>query len=426
MPDLVINAIVNPSYGSVEITNKYAPLTNIILDNTDRDNAIKVINKRMTALTGRFPKKLLFYASWPHVDATIPAVIVISSNRAEWIAKQFAEEDDNPNDRLTGYLDNRTLHRNMYLWYSPRRSGRRVFISVHITEYEYYTEKLGNIANVTVVGWKADAHTPQRTKYGPQHPPEDVVGFGASRMAALELAKKLDFHRAWVVDDNVVNINGFPNLLNTVEAKMANDIWGIGFTGASILTSTDQLFTEVTFEAKDDGFDPTKSGLLQQVVLWNIDLLRTDNRTMSPCFLMSNEDTSFSAWMATNKHRHPVIAPFKIVKVVTSPDAYNKGAGHVEQRRMRMLSLFDAYEKGLKINYKSKDNVFKNDVLLPTFIQEEVLTLQSARGQDPAVVLSRCVEQVMSKALEKWPAPVGLLNPYYQFIPEDRSEQRRR
>jgi hypothetical protein len=416
MAELLINASANKAYGSVEITNKYAPLTDIKLAKDDREKALKIVTKRMSVLSGvgAFPRKLSLYREKLPLILRAPPVAVISSNRAEWIADQFAAEADY---EASGYLDGQTFTKGLYLWYSPRRTNRRVFIIVHYTEYHYYFAKLGHVPLVTIVGFRvigADKYT------------MDVVGFGASRFAALELVKLLGFNKAWVVDDNVVNINGFPNTLAEMEANMDEGIWGISFKAATLLTPFAELSETMTFAEKKYEFSATGSGLLQQAVLWNVDRLWTSGATMSPCFLMSNEDVSFCNWMKQTNKEHRVIKTLEVVKVLASPDKNNHGAREVEKRRSRMLALFHHYETELNVWYVSDDKPPKppKEVPLRDFVRDVVLPKSPTKNENPLVTLSRCAEQVMSKALENWPAPDGLFNPYREFKnADDRVEE---
>jgi hypothetical protein len=410
MPELVINAANNPTYGSPEVNNKYAPLQDIKLtlpfrpnpnepeNPGDRDLARKIISKRLSALSdlGAFPKKLKLYYTLPApVNVNTPAVIVISSNRAEWIADQFEAPD--PKYNPTGYLDGQTITKGHYLWWSPARSTRPVFITVHYTEYDYYVEKLGQVPNVTIVGWHAE--TVKNTV--------DVVGFGASRFAALELAKYLGFHRAWVVDDNVVNINGFPNQLTAVEANMTDDMWGIGFKASTIAYAQGNIPAVTSFAAVAYDFSKAAPGLLQQAALWNIDQLRNNNVNMSPCFPMSNEDVSFCNWMIKSKKVQRYIKGLEIVKMAAAPDQKNEGAKEVDKRRTRMVALFSTYESELSVK---PPNAAASP--LPDFVRNVVIKVGTAKSEKSTIAQCRCAEQVMSAALEEWAPPDGLFNPY--------------
>ncbi len=156
-------------------------------------------------------------------------MVVISSKRAWWLKTLFTNMEDYFTEygAPANYNTNNIFYNGAVPWYSPRRSGRHCYIVVNNAEYDYYVSTLldaggHSFANVTVVGFEYEAN--------------DIVklaGFGASRYAALAMAINLGYNKAWLVDDNVVHINGFPNALATVEADIGPAMWAIGFKGAT-------------------------------------------------------------------------------------------------------------------------------------------------------------------------------------------------
>src|SRR5260370_34233932 len=196
-----LGASNNTLFGGSLFNQKYSPLDNIVIRAGDKDFYVKLFNQRITALSNVFPKKLsLFTSAWPEPDVDTAPMVVISNNRAKWIETLLDNAvAKNKVAAFTGYNDTKTFDNGPVAWYAPLRSQRPLFIVVHHAEYAYYKKLLdGYYKNVYVVGWRVPF---RKGQFGP-------AGFGASRFAALELVKGLGYHKAWTVDDNVVNING--------------------------------------------------------------------------------------------------------------------------------------------------------------------------------------------------------------------------
>lgn len=409
---LVLNAQNNGNYGGNLINQKYSPLANVVVNAGEQDDYRPLSTRRIGILTDANaypPNTLNFYVDLPAINVNQPPLVVISSGRAEWMEEILqAAQDHAP---FTGYLDNQTFRSQFGAqigpvpWYTPRRSTRPLFVVVHWTEYGYYEERIGNgrFPDVTVVGFK---FTAARSAL-------DIVGFGASRYAALQFVISRGYHRAWAVDDNVVNINGFPNTLAGVEGHMPADstIWGIGFTAATTNYNNADLYsTRVTFQAVAYNFDNMVPGLLQQVVLWNLDLLRANNVNFCPMFVTSNEDTSFSNFLQANARPERIITGLRTVKYEPRSDS-NANLGYtveIPKRRNRLLKIFDGIEADTPINPGT------GQVSLSTYIANTVLRAALQPQSAALAAQSRAIEQVMALVTARGPAwyAATTFNPY--------------
>lgn len=405
---LVLNAQNNGLYGGNLINQKYSPLANIILGGGVPAEYRNLFTTRIDQLRNNNiypPNTLNLYANWNVVNGAVNVnqapMVVISSSRAEWMARILQNAvDHGPFD---GYTDPGTFDDGVVPWYAPGRSGRPVYVVVHWSEYQYYADRLAAIPLVTVVGFQFTAAAPML----------DMVGFGVSRYAALQLVIHLGYHRAWAVDDNVVNINGFPQTLAPVEADMPAQpvFWGIGFRAASANINLAGLYDgEVTFAPVQYNFGTMGPGILQQVVLWNIDQFRQGNLNFSPIFVSSNEDISLSNFLQATNRAERVITSLRIVKYEPVKDSNLNVGGTVQvpRRRNRMLGFFDQIEDSIPINPGG------GQVRLFRFIVDTVLP--NAQQPRPAALWaqSQAVEQVMAAAITTGAAwyPADAFNPY--------------
>lgn len=411
---LVLNARNNPLYGGNLINQKYKPLDNPTLAAIDSAYYRQLFADRQGLLTGINaypPSPLDFYGNLPVAVPAVAPLVVVSSNRANWMQTILQNAVDH--GPFTGYLDATSFHSDVVPWYSPLRSGRPVYIVVHWSEYDYYEARVGNnaFANVTVVGYKFTAAAPAL----------DIVGFGASRYAAVQLMIHRGYHQAWTVDDNVVNVNGFPNTLAVVEALMPlagvpPPIWGISFTGATANTGANTIYNAgtLTFAANALNFGATQPGLLQQVVLWNLDQLRAANINYSPLFVASNEDVSLSNYLQFNQHDERIITACSIVKFEPANDpGTNLGASRdIARRRNRLLGLLDGIEGDIQFQPIGGGA----QVTLQTYIRQTVLMHGINRDQSTALRTQSCaIEQFMAEATEQGWYPAAPANPFNPF-----------
>ncbi|HWW07277.1 hypothetical protein [Collimonas sp.] len=410
---LVLNARNNGTYGGNLINQKYKPLDNPALAPPDHAYYRQLFSARQGLLTGINaypPNTLNFYGNLPVPAIAVAPLVVVSSNRANWM--QAILQNAANHGPFTGYLDATSFHSDVVPWYAPLRSGRPVYIVVHWSEYDYYEARVGGGAfpNVTVVGYKFTATAPAL----------DIVGFGASRYAALQLMINQGYHQAWTVDDNVVNVNGFPNTLDVVEAFMplggGAPIWGIGFTGATVNTGAATLYAPgtLTFAAVPPAFGTTVSGLLQQVVLWNLDQLRAANINFSPLFVASNEDVSLSSYLQFNHLDQRIITACSIVKYEPANDPWtNRGASlEIPRRRNRLLGLLDGIEGEIPFLPVGGGA----QVTLQTYIRQTVLPNSLNNDQAIAQRTQSCaIEQFMAEAIKQGWYPAAPLNPFNPF-----------
>lgn len=414
MPPPILNAQNNGNYGGNLINQKYSPLQQINLNGGVRADYEGLFTNRSNVLRGinAYPPNMLtFYGNMPAVAAADP-MVVVSSGRAEWVSWILQNAENHP--AFNGYLDNTTFQLNGNLvpvaWYSPRRSGRQLYIVVHWSEYDYYEARVGNnqIPDVTVVGYEFTATRPAL----------DIVGFGASRYAALQLMIQQGYHRAWAVDDNVINVNGFPNTLAAVEALMPlpGAFWGLGFGAAT--SNVNAIQGRVNFQNNNPVILGTHPGLLQQVVLWNLDLLGPAHLNYSPMFVTSNEDVSLSNYLQHTNRDERIFTVCSIVKYepfgdpgLGQPDPNLGASVEIPKRRNRMLALFSSIEADIPIN----PGGIPQGTPLQGYVRDTVLPQAGQPANTLPTAQSRAIEQVLSAAVTQgWYPGAGDLpfNPY--------------
>lgn len=407
MPPPKFAAKNNTNYGGTLINQKYSPLQNITLVDGDKSSIQKLFNDRITLLKNWFPKKLsLVSSNWPEIgiNKDIPPMVVISSKRAEWMKTLFNNANKkNAAAPITGYLDKKTFNEGVIPWYSPLRSGRPVYIVVYHTEYAYYKKQLAAFQNVYVIGWGLPPKDKSKDSFG-------LVGFGASRFAALQLVKTVGFHRAWTVDDNVVNINGFPNTLAEIEGLISDGkTAAVGFEATTRNLTEGEVWTASKFEEKDFVFAEQAAGLLQQVVLWNLDLLG-ENLNFSPYFVSSNEDVSLTNYLKAFNFTEKVIDGLSIIKMGPVDDKNNKGEATLDTFRKALLELLYNKEKDVLIQVDSAA-----PVALETFVPDPLIKKSLDKDAKVPKTQSMAIEQVLALAVSnKW-APLNTFNPYNGF-----------
>jgi hypothetical protein len=407
---MTLGASNNTTFGGTLINQKYSPLERIEISETDRDFYVGLFNRRINALSAGnvFPKKLsLLSSTWPTPVVDTPPMVVISSNRAEWMSALFESGDlKNRDAAFTGYNDRTTFAKGPVAWYDPLRSQRPLFIVVHHAEYAYYRKLLGSYRNVYIVGWRFQF---PRGGLGP-------AGFGASRFAALELVKMLGYHKAWTVDDNVVNVNGFPNRLATIEAFLTADMWGIGFSAATINQLAGALYDgTATFTPNTFDFTKQKSSLLQQVVLWNVDLLRTNNLNMSHYFVTSNEDVSFINYLQTNKKDERMIKSLSVLKLEPTPDKENRGVTELGTIKASLLKFLFNLERTTQIKNGTATPVNLGDFVKTTILPQSLDAVPKPPNRKIHATQSMAIEQALAMAVSKGWAPAKIFDPYQGF-----------
>ncbi|NEO79491.1 hypothetical protein [Moorena sp. SIO4G3] len=428
----------NTLYGPPLKNQKYAPLEVNSQDMKIIDSSIldykKLFDQRIKSLEGKnlLPQQLVLYAAdWESIKnkekakEALPPIVVISSKRHKWI-KARADSLDNTegSDDINDVNDTIVLYAGAIPWYLPKRIGnqnRRVYMLVNRIEYYNYINTLQG-TGITIVGWQFKSQK-KENKDG-ENFDNSYVGFGASRFAAIEFCKKIDINKgkAWLVDDNVVYVQNFPGFVK-LENFMDNDkqIWGLGFQGATSNTTDGDLIRELCTKYnpnQDDVMrsgDTEETGLLQQCVLWNIKSLKTAKINFSPYFITSNEDTSFSNLLMTQKMKGETSSKIRIVKKATvfkgEPETNDeeKAAKKITEVLDKVISNQAAQE-----NYKVKQN--ENEQTLKEYISNTVLDTENKKEQMKGKehwAQSQAVEQIMAKVVRQKPnwVPEGIFNP---------------
>lgn len=360
---MVLTVSLNTQYGGPLVNQKYKPLDIVEPIPTSTQSFFSRILENRCALIentyGFTGDVKLYMDNWAaaiareHTRATAPAhgavqcrppLVVISSNRSDWISKGFdsglarahligkqGNIFDGPSDfEALSKRDEKSVTPPIYAptrFIPPERQGgwgrpvnRTVYVVVHKAEYATYKTALQSYPNVEVVGFRLG-----RRDVAGQTPPGPtgqaatlklyLAGFGASRYAAIAFCKHMResigaqpgnsrvWDWAWLLDDNVVAIGGgFPNfevLEDSLPAAAQGPI-AVGFKGGTLAgdpadhrkmaddweRSGRQPSTSVTAHDTDQG------GPIQQVALWNIERMHTDHLNFSPVFVNSAEDTS--------------------------------------------------------------------------------------------------------------------------------------
>ena len=388
----------NTDYGGILITEKYAPLLCNLEEwkepnkQKDIDLCLNAWHRRIEALKklNLFPAQLEFYSSEKlnNQEAALTPIVVPSSSRSAWIAEQ-----------IYNYYYNHGGESNNLFWYQPNKV-KYIFVNYH--EYDYYTKILNrikksiydaitikeiniidnctalkNLNNLKVVGWKFKKLQPGKelnTKL-------ELVGFGATRFAAIEFCKYLSLKKVWMVDDNVfgvVGFSGFTQLERNMESKQ--DLVALSFIGTANIVKIEEAIDKMSAksnkqeqekdksleiqsdrnkrekqshkkrpitESKPQDPQPSSvkanpSSILQQCVLWNIDKITELGINFSPYFISSSEDVSLSYYLSNleqPKKATTEIYPNSIVKILTYYDTDDKYVSEEVSKGAEQLKL---------------------------------------------------------------------------------------
>ena len=344
MPMKPIAVTRRKNYGGTTLVNtKYSPMETITLaKEADTTSCSGILEYRRKLLTtaGLLPKTLkLTLPDWDAAAAKEvgrkPPLVVISTNRANWIKDGLAAAEAQPSSEkpFENASDLRALtarsgQRFSPPIYCPSRIGdagkRGVYIVVHASEYAKY-KKLISSDKITIVGWEFETPRTQRDMRKMW-----LTGFGASRFAALTFCKQLRtaalaaaeeseeedttvWKYAWLFDDNVVALGGFAGY-QAVEGAMdeAALVHGgpyacAGFHGGTVAETQGEISAWATRElAARRGKQaaklpkPIHPGLLQQAVLWNIGYLTEQNLNVGLVYVNSAEDVSLVNYFDAN------------------------------------------------------------------------------------------------------------------------------
>ncbi len=337
----------NGNYGGPLVNQKYKPL-DLVVNAVDTAiyEALLANRSRHLRSLGMIPQPLrLAVTSWPMTIASEsymnPPLVVLSSNRSAWIKAGFESAQSMRTELGRGFQNPSDLYAIFEVpprppelppappppdqpvpaptnaisppIYTPLRLGnagpRNIYIVVHMSEYKTYKQTLDN-TGVTVVGWefRPGAISPRKTA---------LTGFGASRFAAIEFCKYLrsraptvggnpPWNHAWLIDDNVIALSLFPGY-TAVERALTAAGAGFacaGFTGGSGVHSRRDNIAWAAAQIRGGwGRQATAlpgsvtPGLLQQMVLWNIDYLTRNHLNFGPVFITSGEDVSLGNYL---------------------------------------------------------------------------------------------------------------------------------
>jgi hypothetical protein len=340
----------NTLYGPPLVNQKYSPLLAPVFNNVDRLIYTGLLNNRMRMLRAGGLIGQQLELTVPNWIATIAAenghdspLVVVSSNRAGWIRDGI----DAGNTQLAvlgipAYLSASDLRALTDLsnkgisppLYAPSRIGanRNVYVVVNIAEYTLYKEKLAG-TGITPVGWNfAKGVSAQRNMR--------MVGFGATRFAAMEFCKTLrqqvaaaggaaPWNSAWIIDDNVVALSNFAGFA-AVQGVLGGHACA-GFHGGTLAQTpaADKAWALAQIAAghgQQAAALPASAppGIVQQIALWNIDYFDNNHLNFGPSFITSAEDLSI-----TNYFNNAAI-PYQFyngIGVVKEDPAYDNGGG---------------------------------------------------------------------------------------------------
>ena len=361
----------NTQYGPPLVNQKYAPLLNPQFNAADQAVYTSLITNRAANLraANRFARPLtLATPNWNNVVAAeaghLPPLVVISSNRSNWIAAGLAAAQAQLTYLGIGAFPNasdlRALEANAGQTqsppiYTPTRVGgnRNVYIVVQMMEYKTYKRALAG-SGITPVGYEFD-----RSGGGPGG--LSLVGFGASRFAAMEFCKVLrqlaagggaaPWNYAWLVDDNVVALTNFAGFAAAEAALQATDVCaGIhGRTSAvSFLTNSGWARTEVAAGRGGQAAAlPANAppGIVQQMSLWNVQYLDANHLNFGPIYITSAEDLSITNYFNSQAIPYRYYGGIGVRKEDTTYD--NGTAGQKLNSARQGIAQFITYAEGV-------------------------------------------------------------------------------
>lgn len=428
----------NDSYGPPLVTQKYRPLENPTFALTDEPlfSGMLTNRDRLLRATGMLGQqlKLATTPSWAAITAAeaghLPPLVVISSNRAGWIkdgiasgAAQLAKlriaAFTNASD-LRALTDETNQGISPPL-YAPSRIGanRNVYVVVHMAEYTYYKTQLAG-TGLTPVGWEFTKGTGARRNL-------NLVGFGASRFAAMEFCKLLrrraataaggaaPWNAAWLIDDNTVALGNFAGFAS-VEAALGANVCA-GFHGGTKAITQDKNKTWAEKEIREGrggqaaGLPPSAPpGIIQQTALWNVQYFDTNFLNFGPIYIASAEDLSITNYF--NAARIPYLY-YNGINVVKEEPAYdNKTAAQKVNRSRQELTAWVAAAESANppvgtppppIRVQAFRNTDGGEQLLSTFVVNRVLpNAKAVNGTDLKVqdqAKCQAVEQLTCAAL---------------------------
>ncbi|MEM7156259.1 MAG: hypothetical protein AAF799_25625 [Myxococcota bacterium] len=453
----------NPEYRGPKGFNKYSPLKKLQLAAGDSAHYDALVSSRETLLKAPaiFPAELLLVM--PDWDAAVnqenahggnrPPLVVVSSNRADWILAGFNRATavlhalggglthfNNINDvrALLGPTpdpQSPPVYCPLRLGPAPRRS---VYIIVHAAEYDYYKTKLSG-TGVTIVGWQFKQPTTGPVGTNP------FSGFGASRFAAIEFLKTLrnkahaaggayPWGKAWLFDDNVIGFRLFAGLTAVETAMGATDVCA-GFNGLIQPNTRDENRKWANGQPpnKKDGTNlpalkaSRPPGLVQQASLWNIDYIEAQNVNFSPIFVASKEDVSLTQYFNTK----PITYQWYAIDIFKEPAGYDNspGAGIVNTARQAFTNYFSTPEDSVSLDAPSAPATtanptpprttqtlrhFVDNVVLPGSVNVDAT--QAANADIQRLAVCHSIESVLTSAVKGDFPPPAKAAPYASYL----------
>lgn len=431
---MAISTDKNTNYGGALVNQKYTPLANISIGPSDTTYCSQLMTNRVTLLRSRnrWGRTLrLITPNWDQVKgkaAHRPPLVVISSNRSNWIKQGLEAAAERLSALKLDTFENVSDLRALSTWskqqvsppiYAPVRVNtepnkeRNIYIVVHVIEYITYKKALDG-TGITPVGW--DFAT-----YGDGPLDLVLVGFGASRFAAMEFCKYLrrqaapggpaPWDYAWLVDDNVVALGNFAGF-GAVEAALGNAVCA-GFAGGTkALEQTDNA--KWAIQEIDAGRGRQVSslpklepqGIVQQMSLWNVKYLDEKYLNFSPIYIASAEDLSFSNYFTTQKIPYLFYKGISVRKELAGLDG-GYAAKALDTFRSRIVEFVTTAEDATTPpGTQPPPPVEVDGRKLSEFVVNEVLPhslLQSSKGNIAVQNTAKCqaVEQITSVAISK-------------------------
>jgi hypothetical protein len=431
----------NTAYGPPLVTAKYSPLENIKFDAADRPIYTGLLNNRMTMLraVGLIGQQLELTV--PNWNATVnaelehlPPLVVVSSNRADWIRRGINAGNTQLHDLgIAAYNSASDLRALTDLnnglgisppLYAPSRIGanRNVYMVVNIAEYTFYKAQLAN-TGITPVGWNfAKGVSAQRSL--------QMVGFGATRFAAIEFCKTLrqqliaqggaaPWDSAWMLDDNTVALTNFAGFVAVEGALGANACAGLRGGTVALPSAHNKVWARAQLLA---GYGQqvlnlaasVPPGILQQTALWNIGYLDTNRLNFGPLFITSAEDLSISKYFDNANIPYQFYEGIGVVKEIPVNDN-SVGAAKLNNGRQSLTKWITTAESATPpggaapppIEVEPADPADGGVQTLSDFITDRVLPnagdVIRPQAKDPnmqAQAKSQAVEQLTSGALD--------------------------
>jgi hypothetical protein len=319
---MAITTDKNINYGPPLVNQKYAPLLAPVINVAGQPIFTGLLNNRMAMLNAAGligqALKLATTPSWAAITAAeaghLPPLVVVSSNRAQWIRRGIDAGLAQAGLLGIAAFNNASDLRALTDWghagispplYAPSRIGanRNVYVVVHMAEYAFYKATLAG-SGVTPVGWEFQKGVGARRIL-------NMVGFGATRFAAMQFCKTLreraaaaaggvaPWNSAWLIDDNTVALTNFAGFAAVEAALGANA--AAGFRGGTLAETpaTNRAWATAEVNAgrgQQAGALPASvpPGIIQQTALWNVDFFALNFLNFGPLFISSAEDLSIT------------------------------------------------------------------------------------------------------------------------------------